>query len=134
MKINYQTAMQFWEAIFGDELLVEDCFGDLIYKEDFGDTETMRIRPGETKSYNYGWDIDHILPLSKNGSNDNNNLEPMHWQNNRDKSDQTSFEINEEIYEIIKCKVSIDGYKGYGIRVKDTKERVDWKAVYQKHF
>ncbi len=30
----------------------------------------------------YGWEIDHLQPLSKGGTNDENNLTAIHWQNN----------------------------------------------------
>jgi hypothetical protein len=36
---------------------------------------------------NYGWEIDHIKPVSKSGTDDLNNLQPLHWRNNRGKSD-----------------------------------------------
>lgn len=37
----------------------------------------------------YGWEIDHSIPKSKNGSNDISNLSPMRWKENREKSDKT---------------------------------------------
>jgi 5-methylcytosine-specific restriction endonuclease McrA len=44
---------------------------------------------GETTEY--GWEIDHILPVSKGGTDHFSNLQPLHWANNRVKSDKYSW-------------------------------------------
>lgn len=38
----------------------------------------------------YGWEIDHIYPVSLGGNDGIVNLQPLHWQNNRAKSDSTT--------------------------------------------
>ncbi len=53
----------------------KDHCGALIARNSYG---------GETQ---YGWEIDHIQPVSRNGSDDLGNLQPLHWENNRGKAD-----------------------------------------------
>ena len=36
----------------------------------------------------YGWEVDHINPLSNGGQTVLNNLQPLQWENNRSKGDK----------------------------------------------
>ena len=55
-----------------------------IWRKDFAGAWIRRDQYGvESK---YGWVIDHLKPISVGGTDDFNNLCPMHIQNNRMKS------------------------------------------------
>ena len=51
-----------------------DTCGALIKYSDYG------------RGGSYGWEIDHIMPVSKNGTDALNNLQPLHWENNQHKA------------------------------------------------
>jgi len=55
------------------------------YRKDACGAWIMRDKYGET--HNYGWEIDHIYPVSRGGDNQNENLRAMHYLNNRSKAD-----------------------------------------------
>lgn len=54
----------------------KDTCGALMKRGDHGDTNSK-----------YGWEIDHRNPVANGGADNEANLQPLQWENNRHKSD-----------------------------------------------
>ena len=52
-----------------------DRHGTTIYRFEFG----WKTR--------FGWEVDHVIPVALGGTDDLENLQPLHWQSNRAKAD-----------------------------------------------
>ena len=67
-------AKKVWENYFGDKDKGTDYRGNLICKAAYNDENSE-----------YGWDIDHVNPKSRGGSNNIKNLKPLLISENRKK-------------------------------------------------
>ncbi len=116
-----EEALKIWDDIYEKELWVQDCYGTWIYRNDYGEYETMRKRPGgKGVLYNYGWELDHIRPKNNFENEEDadfyNNYEPVHYKNNRKKSDKLEFVIHNKKYKVVECNLCREnGLLGYGI-------------------
>lgn len=61
---------------YNPNLFRKDSCGAWIYREAYANTYSK-----------FGWEIDHIYPVSKGGNNEQDNLRPLQWENNRSKGD-----------------------------------------------
>lgn len=63
-------------AGYDQNVFRKDACGAWMRKDRYGDTSSK-----------FGWEIDHKQPVSRGGSDDLWNLQPLQWENNRRKSD-----------------------------------------------
>ena len=87
--------MSFWEKEFGDVEKAEDFVGRKILKCAYGQTNSR-----------FGWDIDHIQPLSKGGTDTDDNKQIVHVDTNDEKADKTTFVIDGITYQVQKTSRS----------------------------
>jgi hypothetical protein len=77
---DHATLSAVWnkgQAVLGNDANVfrKDIYGAWMRWDQYG------------KTLQYGWEVDHIIPLARRGSEALNNLQPLQWENNRRKGD-----------------------------------------------
>ena len=94
MVLNQETAMRLWNKQFGDETRVTDFANREIDKGAYNDRNSK-----------YGWNVDHILPVSQGGKTNDSNLIVCHIQTNDEKADKfPCFTANGIKFEIVKVQ------------------------------
>ena len=92
MDINKETASRLWVQQFGKKQKAIDYTGREVAKAAYND-----------RNSNYGWNVDHILPLSRGGKTADHNLICCHIRTNDEKADIfPCFKANEKVFEIQK--------------------------------
>jgi len=59
------------------EIWRRDKYGNIMNRQEFGNRKCEK-----------GWEIDHIIPVSKGGTDNIHNLIPVNWKVNDEKGDQ----------------------------------------------
>ena len=92
MDLNKETAIRLWVQQFGKRQKAIDFAGREIAKAAYND-----------RNSNYGWNVDHILPLSRGGKTADHNLICCHILTNDEKADRfPCFKANAKDFEIQK--------------------------------
>ena len=92
MDLNKETAIRLWVQQFGKRQKAIDFAGREIAKAAYND-----------RNSNYGWNVDHILPLSRGGKTADHNLICCHILTNDEKADKfPCFKANAKEFEIQK--------------------------------
>lgn len=94
MDLNKETAMRLWSKTFGKETKAIDFAGRKITKGSYGDRNSK-----------FGWNVDHVLPVSQGGKTNDSNLVITHILTNDEKADSfPCFAANNIKFEIIKVQ------------------------------
>ena len=100
MKINKDTALKLWNERYGNLNECSDYAGRIMYKSAY-----------DNRSSDGGFNIDHIFPQSKGGTNEKENLVLCNILTNDEKADKTTFKANGKSFQVKRIK----GTKNYEI-------------------
>ncbi len=78
---------QMIQAVWNKAVVVSGADPNILRKDVCG-AWIRRSEYGKTTEYGSGWEIDHIQPVSSDGADVIGNLQPLQWQNNREKGDK----------------------------------------------
>ena len=126
MSLSDEQLKNLWIKRYGNNPWAKDCYGCWIYYFDRGRDCPARKNP-DGKLENCGWEIDHILPESRGGTDNVYNLEFVYGPFNALKSDQIQYTLTgQTVFKVLKRP-----YKpGYGIFNTSTQRFIDWESTH----
>lgn len=122
MNLTDNEIKRLWIKRYGDHAWAKDCYGCWIYFFDRGRDSPARKNPDGVVEP-CGWEIDHIYPEAKGGTDSEYNLEFVYGKFNEMKSDRLQYFLTgSTLYKVMKRTTK----PGYGIY--DTKKYcfIDW--------
>ena len=116
---NEKTIEQVWTLArtvegFNPDIIRKDACGAWIMKSQYGNRDSI-----------YGWEIDHVYPLSMGGTDEMANLRAMQWENNVAKGDD---------YPVYKSKIQAEGNKNISIHYGSTDFCLFYKFAIYRYF
>ncbi len=85
----------FWEHEFGSKEIAYDFSGLEVHKCAYGQSGSR-----------FGWNVDHILPKSRGGTDDFNNLQITHMNTNAERGNRLTFWLDDILINGKPCQVS----------------------------
>ncbi|WP_036456936.1 HNH endonuclease family protein [Mycoplasmopsis lipofaciens] len=93
MSIDKNTALKIWNFWFNNDTEHVDFAGRIMVKDNYNNRDS-----------HYGWNIDHLIPLTKGGKTTYGNCRPVNILSNDIKGNKTTWEDGDKSYQVKKTK------------------------------